>query len=281
MPEPTLAGFFEGWILFREAVLCAVVAGAVLGWLGVFVLLRRQVFAAAGLTQASALGVDLGFFAGIHLGVEVPPLASAIVAALVAAGLLSLPVDRLRLSRESVLAFVWVGAGAGALLVGEKITQEAHDIASILFGTAVLVDPADFRAVLVVSGVVVVGALGMHRGLAFAGFDPEGARVQGLPVRLIEGLFLAGFTVLVATTTRALGALPVFAFSVLPAAAALLLSPRMTPAFPLAAVIGALSGFGGYVFAYLEGFPVGASQTFVCALFVVPGVVVRGVRGAE
>ena len=72
-----LAGFVAAWDLFRDPVLCAIIAGATLGFLGVYVVLRRMVFVTVAVTQASALGVALAFFADIHLGWAVDPIAGA------------------------------------------------------------------------------------------------------------------------------------------------------------------------------------------------------------
>lgn len=269
------ADFVFGITLFREAILTGMVAGAALGFLGIFIVLRRMVFATAALTQAAGLGVALSFYCGIHLGIEVHPVLGAVVTGLLAAVLLSAPAEHLRLSRESVLAMVWLLGSAGAVLVGSRITQEAHDVAAILFGPAVLVRPEDFALVLGVGGLVLgLGFLGRH-GLVFAGFDRDGARVQGLPVGLLELGLLAGLTLLVSVSTRALGALPVFAFSVGPAVAALLAAPRLSWALPLATAGGALAGFAGYLGAWLLDLPVGASQAAATLVLVGIAVPVR------
>jgi len=61
---------------------------------------------------------------------------------------------------------------------------------------------------------------------SFASFDPDTARVSGVPVRGVELVLHLSLAVAVAVATRALGALPVFSFLVLPAGAALLFSER-------------------------------------------------------
>ncbi len=277
-PQPTWADFVAAWPLFKEAILAGTIAGAVLGFLGVFVLVRRMVFVSATLTQASGLGVALAFYAHIHLGTELPPIAGALLAALAASALASLPYERIHLSRESALATLWLFTSAGAVLVGSRITQEAHDIAGILFGSAVLVSPDDLFMVAGVGAVgLVLGFLG-HEVLVFSGFDPDAARVQGVPVRLFESALLALVTFEVAVATRAIGALPVFAFSVLPAVAALQVSPGMRWAFPLAALFGAGSGLGGYMLAFFFDLPVGATQTALAVLLVVLALPVRMLR---
>jgi zinc transport system permease protein len=278
-PRPTWADFVAAWPLFKEAILAGTIAGAVLGFLGVFILVRRMVFVSATLTQASGLGVALAFYAHIHLGTDVPPLAGALLAALGASFLASLPYERLHLSRESALATLWLFASSGAVIVGSRITQEAHDIAGILFGSAVLVSPEDLGMVAAVGAVgLVLGFLG-HEVLVFSGFDADAARVQGVPVRVFESALLMLVTAEVAVATRAIGALPVFAFSVLPAVAALLVAPGMRLAFPLATLFGASAGLGGYMLAFFFDLPVGATQTALAVLLVVAATPLRWLRG--
>jgi zinc transport system permease protein len=67
----------------------------------------------------------------------------------------------------------------------------------------------------------------------------------------------------VSVATRAIGALPVFAFAVLPAMAALSVVERLSAALVVAGVLGALAGGLGYLFAFFLEFPVGASQAFL------------------
>ena len=43
---PSLEDFLAAWELFRDPMLCALVAGAVLGFLSTYVVLRRLVFGA-------------------------------------------------------------------------------------------------------------------------------------------------------------------------------------------------------------------------------------------
>jgi zinc transport system permease protein len=277
MPDPTWADFVGGWPIFRDPVLCGALAGAALGLLGVYVVLRRMVFMAAVLSQSAGFGVALAIWLGMLADARVEPMIGAIVAALGASALFSLRPERVHLSREALLAVAWVAAGAGALVLGGKISAEAHDIESILFGSAVLVRPVDLWLV----GAAAVLTVGAHawlgRGLVFAGFDPQVARVHGLPVAALDlGLWVL-VAVVVSVSTRALGALPVLAFSVLPAMAALLLVPRLSLVFPAAAGIGAVSGGLGYLLAFFESWPVGASQSLVAVGFVLVAALVRAV----
>lgn len=268
--QPSWREFAEGWQigLYRDPVLCGTFAGLVLGVLGVFVVLRRAVFVTAAVTQAAGLGVALAFLAQIALGLAVPPVVGALVLALTATAVLAYRAGRLRLPQETLVGLIYLVASAAALLVGDRITQESHDVAGILFGTAVLVRPEDLLLVELGGALTLVITLVSYRGLLFAGFDPEGARVHGLPVRLLDLLLWVLVALEVSVTTRAIGALPVFAFAVLPAMAALSLADRVRRALLLAAVLGGAAGALGYLFAFFLEFPVGASQATVATLFL-------------
>src|SRR3954466_6081447 len=184
-PEASVSSwssFIGAWDIFRNPLLCALVAGAVLGFLGVFVVLRRMVFVSAGVTQSAGLGVALAFYLEIHLGVHLDPLLGAAALALLATLTMSVDSGRtIKLPRESLLGLVFAVSGGGAVLLGDRISQEAHDIESILFGSSVLVRPFDLAMVLVAGGIILAVHLWWMRGLVFASFDPDAARVQGLP----------------------------------------------------------------------------------------------------
>ena len=277
---PTWAEFKAGWDLgiYKDPVLCGLLAGAALGLLGVLVVLRRAVFVTATVSQAAGLGVALSFYAAIHFGLSVPPVVGAFSLSLLATASVLLPAERFRLPREAALGFMFIAASSAAVLVGDRISQEAHDVAAILFGTAVLVTRGDLLAVAGVGALVVVVTVVARRGLVFTGFDGEGARVQGLPTGALNLLVWVLVAAQVSVSTRALGSLPVFAFAVLPGMTALALVERMRWALWIAAIVGAASGVLGYLAAFFFEFPVGASQAAVAALFFLGALGVAAAR---
>jgi len=266
--QPTWQGFVDGWELglYRDAVLAGALAAAALSILGVFIVLRRAVFASASIGQAAGLGVVAAFYAGIHWGVDVPPLVGAFASAVLATALLALRTTARRLPHDALLGFGFLVAAAGAVALGDRVAQEAHEVSAILFGTAVVVSSFDVMLLAGVFLVVVLLVFASWRGIAFSGFDPEGARVQQLPVRVLDWGFWLLVAATVAITTRVLGALPVFAFSVLPPLAAILSTRRLARTLPVAGSIGAVCASAGYVAAYFMALPVGATQALCAAL---------------
>jgi zinc transport system permease protein len=295
--SPSWHELWNNLAIFKDAIWVGGLAGALLGAIGVHVVLRRMVFASSAIAQAAALGVALSFWipalvdpsghaaghaagpaAHVAPSLLFEPVLWAIAASLLATLVFVANPVHLHLTRESLLGFVFLVSGAGAVIVGDKITQEAHDLAAILFGSAVVVQPSDLHQVAVATVILLGGHAVLWRALLFAGYDPMGARVQGMPVRALNVFLFLSVGLSVALCTRALGALPVFAFSVLPAMTALALTARIGLVFILATVIGALSGVGGYVVSFRGDLPVGATQTVTAAALLAAALTFRFAR---
>lgn len=278
---PTWAELVQGWELgiYRDAIVCGLVAGLALGYLGVFVVLRKMVFITAAVSQAAGMGVALAFFVQIHFALPLSPVAGAIAMATLFTVVFSLPAERLPVSREAALGIAYIAAWSLSVMLGARISQEAHDIASILFGTAVVVRTEDLCSVLAASLVALAFHGIAHRGVSFALFDPEGARVQRLPVRALELASWLCIALVVSVATRALGVLPVFAFAILPATAGLMAFERLRSVLAAAAGLGALAGAGGYVVAFFLDLPVGASQAATAAALLAPVWLARRALG--
>ncbi len=266
MGDPTLSQFIEGWPLFREPVLAAACAGGLLGALGVYVVLGRMVFLSAALSQSAGLGVALAFFAQLHLAVSPSMASPALGAALVtflALGLIMRDRSVEGHRRDGLLGLVFLVGSGGTLIVGTRIVQEVQDIQTLLFGTAVAVLPEDLRALAVLTALVGAVHLIGARGFVEVVFDPDGARVRGLPVGGLRAALLVTMAASVSLVTQVLGALPAFAFSVLPALAVVPLASNVPRAMLMAAVAGASMGALGYLMAFFYDLPVGASQALV------------------
>ncbi len=279
-----LSTFFEMWPFFRAAALSGAIAGAVLGWLGVWVIARRMVFFTAALAQASGFGtvVTLAlanrFAAGAavaaagmsHAHDATKEWVTALGAFAVAMGTalaLTSRISRRPGARDELLALVYVGATAATLVVGAHIPQtDIPNVTLWLFsgrGDAGILPDGDLWRVAIIGGLVMLVQLVGWRGFSEATLDPDAARVRGLPVRAIDVTLLASLALAASVFTWILGVLPVFAYSTLPAIGALRLAPNLRTALPVAAVLGGASGFVGYVGAFVLGTSVGATQALV------------------
>ena len=159
-----------------------------------------------------------------------------------------------------------------AILNSPRIAQEAHAVGDILFGNAVTVPRSQIVALLAVGAGGLLVHLLFFKELLFASYDPETAVVQGVGVLRYELTLNLIVAVVISVATRAVGALPVFAFTVIPAAAALMVTERIKRTMVLSVAIGIVAAAVGYYVSWVKTLPTGASMVIVASLFLVPGL---------
>jgi zinc transport system permease protein len=273
-----LAGFLAAREIWQAPLAASVMAGALLGFLGVYVVLRRTVFVSAALTQISTVGLVVGLFLEEHLHVEAEhahhQLGMAMGFAVVGALLLGALRPR-RLPAEATVGAAWVAASALVVLGISRLVHASHDLGGMVFGNAVAV-PDD--ELWMIGGVALFCAalhLAFAKEIAFASFDPETATALGLRVRVWDAVLSLTIGLAIPAAARALGALPVFALLTLPASAALLLRLRFRTVFVVATVLGVVAAAGGYLLSWWAETPTGATMVLVATLALVPGALRR------
>lgn len=273
----SLREFAGAWDLFRDAVWANLLVGLMLGWLGVYVLLRRIVFLSAAVTQAASLGVVLAFWLGTVTSLVLPPMLVAAVCTTLAVLLLTRNAGHAAPS-DWRLGVVYLLGSAATLVLASKVPQEIHDIDALLFGSGVAVMHDDYTSVIGLAAVILPWQVWWWRGISGASFDPRGARVRGLPVPLLEITLMLHLSLVIALSTRVVGALPTFALGLLPAMTVLSLSQSLFRALVASSLVGGAVAAGGYVAAYVWNAPVGASQTLVGLIVLALGRLVALLR---
>ncbi len=254
--------FFQSWELFAQPFLAGTISGAVLGFLGVYILIRNMVFLSAALSQLAGLGITLSLFFQNFILTTIPPLLGAVSLTGTAVLIITKKIHSQK-HKNIFLGVLFLFGSSGTLIIGSKIIQELHDIQSLLFGTAVAVLPSDFYSIVVVAIFMSILHIWWFRGFREIVFDRVEAKIRNIPVDILEFMLLASIVISLSLSTKILGALPTFAFSILPAIAALQIASSLSAALLLSTLGGSLCGSLGYLFAYVYQLPVGASQAAV------------------
>ena len=279
------ADFWAGRDLWRDPMIAGVLAGGILGYICVFVVLNRMVFVSAALSEIAGVGVAFAFWLGAVMGIDphahgtipllLEPTWFSLVFACLAAALFSLRPGHRKLAPETIVGLGYIIASALvlAILNSPRIAQEAHAVGDILFGNAVTVPRKQIEALFAATVIAVVAHAVFFKELLFVSYDPETAVVQGVGVFRYELLLNLATAVVISVATRAVGALPVFAFSVIPAAAALMMTDRIGLTIALSVIFGVVSAAVGYYVSWVEQLPTGASMVVVASAFLLPGLV--------
>jgi zinc transport system permease protein len=277
-----LAEFWAASPIWQDPLLASVFAGALLGFLGVYVVLRRVVFVSAALTQLSTLGVIVALLVLERLDLETEhPEIQLLVAWLFSVGG-GLALGTLgwgkRLPSEAGVGMAYVLAGALVILGANRLIHVAHDLDTMIFGNAVAVP---FQDVVILAGVTLVIAV-LHtlfqKEIVFASFDRETAEAMGVRAPLWSGVLYFTIGLAIPVAAHAVGALPVFAFLTIPAAAALVLTRRLRVAFGAATALGAIAAGGGYVLSWFLQTPTGATMVVLAGLLFAAAWLARAAR---
>ncbi|MFH2006703.1 MAG: metal ABC transporter permease [bacterium] len=197
-----------------------------------------------------------------------PIFLSLILTALVALLLSESGRGQRRMTQESVVGLVFILASAASIILAQLAEKGAHEIAELLFGTVIFIPPGQQYLIYGVGAVTLVIYAVLFKDFVFVSFDPTSARASGFPVRLTNGMLFLLIAVSIAICTRAVGAMPVFALTVLPPAAALLIHDRMLPAMITSAGVGAVAAAGGYFLSGLLNLSAGPLIVIVGSLIV-------------
>ena len=153
MNEPV--SFLESWFVWRDAIVVAALCALALSYLGVWVVLKAVVYVPLALAQVSSAGVVLSFWVcsvcGFHGHTDLfDPAWAALVFAIGAALHLARPSQR----NDSATAVAYLAGAATTLLVAGFVRQDLHDVESVLFGSAVLVETRQILHVAIAAALV-------------------------------------------------------------------------------------------------------------------------------
>jgi zinc/manganese transport system permease protein len=239
------------------------VLGGIVGW---YVVLRRATFASHTLSVMAFPGATGAALAGLptSLGYYV-----ACAVAALAIGRAGPPDQRGRGGESAVIGTVQtVGLAAGFLFLSlnQSILGGPE---TLLFGTFLGITRGQVLALALVALVSLAALTAIARPLLFSSVDRQVARAGGVPVRLLDTVFLLILGLAIAAVSQLTGALLVFALLVAPAASAQQITMRPLPGLALSVAFSLLTVWLALAIAYFSIYPVGFYVTTLAfALYV-------------
>ncbi len=201
-------------VFFQNAVLGGVMAGVSCGIVGTLVVVNRLVFLSGGMAHTAYGGIGLAFFLGL------PYMAGTLGFTVAAAVIVAVMTLKARHRSDTVIGVVWaVGMALGVILI--DMTPGYHvDLMGYLFGSILTVSRAELLQ-MGVMGVVVLALVGFYYTDFLAmSYDPEFARLRGVPVTALYILLLCMVALSVVMIIRVVGLILVMALLTIPPAIA-------------------------------------------------------------
>jgi ABC-type Mn2+/Zn2+ transport system permease subunit len=279
----TLTEPFSYAFMQRALLSCALI-GFTNGFLGTFVILRRQALLTDALSHSLLPGLAV---AAILVGLSPGGLLfGGLLAALLVALGGQLIARNSRLKDETAVAALYIIAFAlGILLL--RYARVKVDLVHFLFGNILGVGDGDllisYGAALLTFGVLVP----FQRPVLLTLFDTSVARATGIPTGWIEAGLLALIVLALVASLQAVGVLLSLGLLILPASTAYLMTDSFSRMLWGSAILGLMGSVAGLLLSFLANIPSGPCIVLVLALFLTAaylfsphyGVLIRFFRG--
>lgn len=237
---------------FMQRALLEIVLIAVLGGvLGTWIVLRRLAFYSHAVATATFPGLVLA--EAWSVAPQLPALGSGLGSAVMT--------DRLATARprspDAATALVLVAFLATGVILASDVFESGAGVDRLLFGSILAVSERDIQ----ITAVAAIGLLGLtaacRRPWLAAGFDADAAGPLGVDARRGDLLLLLAVAVATVVAVDAVGSLLAAALFVLPAAAARLLTSRISSLQATAVALALIQGVAGLWLAYELDVPPG------------------------
>lgn len=237
------------------ALLLVSVASALVG---TYVVARRMMFVAGGVTHASFGGLGLGYYLGVS-----PVMMAGAFAVASAIGVEWLS-TRQRVREDSAISVVWALGMALGILFVFLTPGYVPELQSFLFGNILTVTAADLTVFAVFLAVLLIVMAVLFRPIVACAFDSDYARTIGMPVALVNGLMTVLVSVCIVLTLKLIGIMLLMSLFAIPQMIAEVFTCRLRPMMALAAGVSAVCSVAGLLLAYATDIP--ASATIVLTL---------------
>ena len=237
----------------QRGLLAAVMVGILCAVVGCYVVLRSMAFLGDAMAHAILPGVAVAYLLQGNL----------IVGALVAAVLVALGIGLFSrqgaIKEDTAIGILFAAALSLGVVLISSIKTYAVDLTHILFGNVLGVNTGDLWLTAGL-GILILGTVAvLYRPFLIISFDPVLAATLRLPAELLRNVMLILLARTVVVSMQTVGVGLVAAMLVTPAAAAYLLTRRLSTMMIIAAAIGAFSSLAGLYLSYYLNVASGAA----------------------
>lgn len=247
-----------------NAFIAALFSGIACGLVGTYIVCRRLVFLAGGITHASFGGLGVAFYLGSN------PIVGATLAALAAAFGIEYASSHNRIREDSAIGIIWsIGMALGALFMSLRPGYTSGDLTAYLFGSIVTVTDGDLMALAVLSILISVGALCWLRPLTYIAFDRDFARSRNIPTRIVSYLMAAIIALTIVLSIRIMGIVLLLALLTLPVVVVNTLTKSFIRIACWAPVVAVTGNLIGLTISYQWDVPPGAAIIFTLTVALI------------
>jgi manganese/iron transport system permease protein len=226
----------------------AVLTGMVCAVIGVYVVVRGMAFFGDALAHSILPGVAVGYL--LTDGAREPLFWWGTGTAVLVSLVIGAVSKGARIKQDTAIGIIFAGMFALGIAIISTVKSYTVDLTHFLFGDVLGVSGNQLVTIAVFSALILILVFVFYKEFLVLTFDPTLAATLRIPTRVFEYLQLVLIALTVAVSFQAVGVALMVAMLITPAAAAYLLTNRLSIMMLLAAVIAAASGVIGLYLSY-------------------------------
>ena len=262
------------YAFFQKGLIVAALSGALLGLIGVYIVLRGMSYIGHGLSHSI-----FGGFAAMQLFAAQFYAFGAALWGIGSALAISVVVKKSRVGADAAIGVITIASFALGVALFAKFGSSGPAFENALFGSILGISPTQIVGLVAVSVLTAAFVFLRYRALLFSTFDPEVAAVSGVNVTRIEAALMVVLSLAILTTLTVIGVTLVAAMLVIPAVIARMLTDSFGRMLAYSTIIGTACGFIGMYLSYYAGVPSGTMIVLVGAAAFLVVLAITGGRG--
>lgn len=265
-----------GYAFMIRGLIAALIVGIVCSTLGSYIVLRGMGFFGDAIAHAILPGVAMGYlFAGSNqFWILIGGLIAGIISAL-GIGTLS----RSGLKEDTAIGVIFAGMFALGIALISSVRSYTVDLTHFLFGNVLGVSNSDLWLIGGFGALVILTILLFYKELMVISFDPVLAQTLRLPTTFLNYLLLILIAVTIVLSLQTVGVALMTAMLITPAAAAYLLTRRLSTMMLLSAGVGAASAITGLYLSFYINIASGPAIVLTCTFLFILAFLFSPQRG--
>ncbi|MCD7963191.1 MAG: metal ABC transporter permease [Rikenellaceae bacterium] len=246
-----------------NAVLSCILSGIACGLIGAYIVCRRLVFLAGGVTHSSFGGIGIAYYLGYN------PILGAMIFAVLSGVCMETITSKLKIRDDSAVGIIWsVGMAIGIIFV-TMTPGYAPDLMSFLFGNILMVTRPDLISMTVLDAVIIISAILLYRPIINIAYDRDYAVTQNAPVNFIGYLMMVLIAVTIVLSIRVVGIVILISLLTMPAVIANMITKSFKKIVLYSVLVSIVGTLSGLYLSYVTDFPSGASTIIVLTLVLI------------
>lgn len=247
-----------------RGMVAAILAGALCGGIGVYVILKRMAYIGHGLSHAVLGGAVVSFVMSFNF------LIGSTIWGFLCAQLITLTTKKRKIAYDAAIGVITTASFAVGIVLISRNKSFTRDFETALFGNITGVFPGDLVALAVVAGATALVLFVAYKQFLFTTFDGEVAQFYGVPTGWVEAMFSLVLAATIVVSLQVLGVLLIAGATVIPPVSARMLTDSFPRMLLLSTGIGAACGFLGIYLSYFVDVSSGATIVLVeAAVFAI------------